>query len=98
VPNKLGRARAASASHQALSADLDRLGITHHGMQQHSARRTFVSLARSDGARGDILKWVTHAPPRGDFDGYTDPEWEALCREVAKLRIARIPHADGGAE
>lgn len=97
VPNKLGRARAASASHQALESDLRRLGLpTDRGMQQHSARRTFVSLARSDGARGDILKWVTHAPPRGDFDGYTDPEWDALCREVGKLRIARIPHAEGG--
>jgi integrase len=90
VPTKNGTPRLGYASHEALTKDLARLGFPPRGMQQHAARHTFISLARSDGARRDILRWVTHAPPRsGDFDGYTSPEWEALCIEVAKLRIAR---------
>jgi hypothetical protein len=35
-----------------------------------------------------VLEWVTHGP-RGDIvDLYTTLPWEALCAEVAKLRIS----------
>jgi hypothetical protein len=30
--------------------------------RQHDARRTFISIARADGARPDILRWATHGP------------------------------------
>lgn len=65
--------------------DLERLGLRKR--RQHDARRSFITLARSDGARKDVLEWVTHGP-RGDIvDLYTTLPWEALCAEVAKLRI-----------
>jgi hypothetical protein len=58
--------------------------------RQHDARRSFISLARSDGARKDVLEWVTHGP-RGDIvDLYTTLPWELLCAEVAKLKIQLV--------
>ncbi len=70
-------------------------------------RRTFISLARSDGARADILRRVTHKPPPEVFEGYTTFEWEVVCREVMKLKVhrrsasdvvaIRIAHAAGAA-
>jgi integrase len=87
VPNSRGVPRTPSASHRALSGDLTRLGLSKRGMQQHGVRHTFVTLARADGARGEVLRWVTHAPPKAMLDQYTTMEWESLCAEVAKLRI-----------
>jgi len=87
TPNKLGKPRAVSTAHQALAGDLDRLEFPGRGQQQHALRRTFVSLARDGGARGDLLRWVTHTPPKASLDQYTSPSWESLCAEVAKLPI-----------
>ena len=53
----------------------------------HDLRRTGISLARSAGADAAILRWGTHAPPKSVIDLYTSIEWEALCREVGKLRL-----------
>lgn len=53
----------------------------------HDARRTFVSLALADGARKDILRWVSHGPTGDIIDLYTTIPWEALCAEVSKLNI-----------
>jgi hypothetical protein len=59
----------------------------------HDFRRTFISLARDDGAQRDVLKWVTH-PPDGDVvDTYTTPAWSLLCQEVGKLNIRLRDHA-----
>ncbi|HEY1548161.1 MAG TPA: hypothetical protein VGG28_10085 [Kofleriaceae bacterium] len=40
--------------------DLKRLHMAKR--RQHDARRTFISIARADGARPDILRWATHGP------------------------------------
>ncbi len=56
--------------------------------RQHDLRRTFISLARADGARKDVLERVTHGS-RGDIvDLYTELPWAVLCEEVAKIRLA----------
>jgi hypothetical protein len=34
-------------------------------------RHAFITRAQDDGADGALLRWVTHAPPRSAFDGYT---------------------------
>lgn len=36
------------------------------GNDVHDARRTLISLAQADGARRDILRWITHGP-EGDI-------------------------------
>lgn len=78
-----------------LVRDLAALGLRHR--RAHDLRRTGISLARSDGANADLLDRGTHAAPTEIMDLYTSPEWEALCREVAKLRIrARIIRAGPG--
>ena len=55
--------------------------------RSHDVRRTFIKLARSDGARKDVLEWITHGP-RGDIvDLYTTLPWELLCGAVSLLKI-----------
>ncbi len=55
--------------------------------RQYDSRRTFISLAQADGARKDILRWITHGPDGDIVSAYTTLPWNALCEEVAKLRI-----------
>jgi hypothetical protein len=54
----------------------------------HDARRTFISLAQTDGGRLDLLRWITHASPKDVMGGYTTFTWKDICAEVAKLNIA----------
>ncbi len=68
-----------------LHADLDLLGFRRR--RTHDARRTFISLALADGADERLLQWVTHGRRPGIMAAYTTPPWEALCREVSKLRL-----------
>jgi hypothetical protein len=53
--------------------------------RQHDLRRTFISLARADGAIKDVLKSVTHG--RGDevIDQYTEYPWPVKCEAVKAL-------------
>ncbi len=57
---------------------------------QTSGRRTFISVARADGARPDILRWATHGPTGDITDLYTTLPWATLCEEVAKVRISLL--------
>ncbi len=67
--------------------DLKALGLRHRRV--HDLRRTMISLARADGARSDLLEVCTHGRRGSIVDVYTEFPWEALCGEVAKLRIER---------
>lgn len=82
-----GAMRTSSWTWKRLSADLERLGMRHR--RGHDLRRTFISLARSDGAATDILRRATHQPPKEVIEGYTTFEWDVLCREVSKLKLGR---------
>lgn len=68
--------------------DLETLGLRHR--RGHDLRRSFISLARSDGAEKGILDRVTHKPPREVIEGYTSYEWPVVCREVLKLQVRRL--------
>jgi integrase len=70
-----------------MEIDLKALGFRHR--RTHDLRRTMISLARSDGARKDILRRGTHKPPREVIEDYTTFEWDVVCAEFAKLRIFR---------
>ncbi len=72
--------------------DLVMLGLRHRRV--HDLRRTGISLARSDGAVWEVLRWGTHAPPKSVDGLYTDFEWRALCAEVLKLNIKRCATTD----
>lgn len=76
----------AKKNHAAVAGDLERIGLRNR--RQHDARRTFITLARADGARKDLLRLVTHGPEGDIVDIYTEMPWSALCEEVAKLKLA----------
>lgn len=59
-----------------LRDDLAMLGLRHR--RGHDLRRTMISLARTEGARKDILELCTHTPRKGSaIDLYTTFPWEA---------------------
>ncbi len=63
--------------------------------RQHDLRRTFITLCRAGGATRDILKWVSHGPPRSNImDDYTSPPWEMLCAQVECLKVDDYKAAD----
>jgi integrase len=74
--------------------DLAALGLRHR--RSHDLRRTMISLARTDGARADLLERVTHNPKKRDrsIDVYSTFEWAPLCAEIAKLRVERPGQQD----
>lgn len=84
-----GRMRTDHHSYKRLVKDLEVLGLRHR--RGHDLRRTMISLARTDVARKDILELGTHTPRKSGsaIDLYTTFPWEALCAEVAKLKVQR---------
>lgn len=69
-----------------LQEDLARLGFRRRRV--HDSRRTLITLARVDGARPDLLHWITHGSSAGMIDLYSTPPWPTLCEQIACLRIA----------
>lgn len=63
------------------------VGIERGARDVHSFRRAMVTLARTDGARSDILERVTHNAAGEQIDGYTYFGWDALCEAVSCLRV-----------
>jgi integrase len=85
IPSRRGKNRSRHHSRNKLHKDLDRLGLRRR--RQHDLRRTFITLARIDGARRDVLEVITHAP-RGDIlDQYTSLPWPLLCEAVSALQL-----------
>jgi integrase len=85
---KLGTMRTKNYSEKLFKKDLIALKLRHR--RGHDLRRTMISLARSDGARRDILELCTHTPKKdAAIDMYTTIEWPSLCAEVAKMRVTR---------
>jgi len=87
-----GEMRTRQYSGDRFERDLATLGFRHR--RGHDLRRAFISLARSDGARADVLRRVTHKPPPEVFEGYTTFEWPVVCAEVVKLKVLRRPTAE----
>lgn len=70
-------------------AQKDLVALSLRRRRVQDLRRTGISIAQDDGADGRIIRWGTHAAPREVFDNYTTLQWATLCREVAKIKIAR---------
>ncbi len=85
IPSETGKPRNVSQTLERFHGDLDKLGLRRR--RQYDSRRTFISLAQGDGARKDVLRWVTHGPSGDVFDAYTTLPWPTLCEAVACLRI-----------
>lgn len=79
------RARTKNQTIKALYRDLEKAKIERKGT--HAFRRFFVTFARSDGARSDVVERITHNAKGEQIDGYTYFGWDVLCEAVACLRI-----------
>lgn len=69
------------------------LGISSAGRDFHSFRRGMITLARTDGAREELLERITHNAAGTQIDGYTYFGWEALCETIALVRLAPLSAA-----
>jgi hypothetical protein len=87
VPTRMFHPRHENNSNRQFKGDCERVGV--RVLSQHKARHAFISLAQRDGGDPQVLRWITHAPPRSAFDGYSRAPWERLCQEISKLRF---PH------
>ncbi len=87
IPSREGEMRSRHHGRNKLLDDLKRLGMRPR--RGHDLRRTFITLARVDGARSDLLQMVTHNPTKNIIDIYTSMPWPSLCAEVAKLNVQR---------
>ncbi len=85
IPSRVGRNRTTNHMLHKFYEDLERIGLRRR--RQYDSRRTFISLTQADGARKDILRWVTHGPDGDIVSLYTTLPWATLCEEVAKLKI-----------
>jgi len=86
IPSRRGANRGCNHSLVRFREDLARLGLRRR--RQHDLRRTFISLARTEGARKDVLERVTHGSSGDIVDLYTELPWSLLCEEVAKLKMS----------
>lgn len=86
IPSTRGGICHASGALKRLKDDCALLGFRPR--RTHDARRTFVSLGRADGARADVLRWISHGPTQKEIiDVYTTLPWETLSCEISKLNI-----------
>lgn len=93
VTTRKGRRKKADETQKQFVKDLEKIGLrTSAGKTRnrrgHDLRRTLITLARTDGATDQWLRWITHGPKSGEMlDTYSTPPWEVLCATIAKLRI-----------
>jgi integrase len=92
IPSRKGVHRRGNQGLFRFHQDLERLDKMR-SRRLHDLRRTLISLAIADGARRDILRWVTHGPGSEVIDMYTTLPWSALCEAVACLKVQRLTGA-----
>jgi hypothetical protein len=78
VPSREGRHRRVWLGLTRFHEDLERIGLRKR--RQSDTRRTLISLAIADGARKDVLRWITHGSSGDVIDGYTTLPWEQAAR------------------
>jgi hypothetical protein len=88
IPSRVGVMRSRNQVRGKFLDDLARLGLRPRRV--HDTRRTFITLARVDGARKDVLEPITHSGRGGIMDVYTSLPWTTLCEAVACLKLERL--------
>jgi len=84
-PNQNGDPRNTNRANRDFGRDLAKLELRprHHYVTRH----TFITQTQEDGGDPATLRWITHAPPKSSYDGYTRAQWARLCAELVKLRV-----------
>lgn len=85
VRNTVGKRFQPTGVLNGLLRDLAKLGLRRRRV--HDLRRSLITHAIDDGARGEILRFITHGRPKGVFDQYKSPSWKARCEQIVCLRI-----------
>lgn len=85
VPQRSGQHRTKSAGYKLWRRLCARAGVENRTV--HSTRHTFITLARRNGARDDVLEKVTHNAKGSQIDQYTHWEWEPLCTAVSCFSV-----------
>lgn len=62
-------------------------GIDATGRDFHSFRRAMITIARSNGARAEIVERITHNAAGAQIDGYTYFGWDVLCEAISQVKI-----------
>jgi integrase len=81
----LGHSR--SSAYRAFRRALARAGVTNRSL--HSTRHTFISVARSETNRHDLVERITHNAAGTTLDRYTHSEWEGLCEVIMGTDYSR---------
>lgn len=84
----------ASLGAKAVHRHAAKVGIDATERDFHSFRRAMITIARTDGARVDVLERVTHNAAGAVIDGYTYFGWEALCEAVSCIRLSVRKYAE----
>lgn len=99
VPGPPGPQWSDKAFRMRFQNDLARIGLRVRAgamggrRSPHGLRASFLTLAVEDGANFAIVDRVAHrGHGRGAGQLYLRPSWEALCREVEKLRIGGVDY------
>jgi integrase len=92
VPTRTMRSVNKTDSARAMKEDLRALKLrVEAGAKRsrggHDLRAWFKTRAIEDGADSEIIRRVTHAPPKDVDSGYKRFSWAVYCREVAKLKV-----------
>jgi integrase len=85
LPTESNKVRKPSNTLKEFHRDLATIGLRIR--RGHDLRRTFVTLARADGGRADVLRPLTHPGEKDIIGLYTSFPWAVVCEELAKLRI-----------
>ena len=85
IPTRSLTVRTSDNSLRALHGDLETLGL--RARRGHDLRRTFITLARADGGRADVLRPLTHPGERDIIGLYSSFPWPVICAELAKLQL-----------
>jgi integrase len=77
VPTAGLRCHSRSSAYKAFRRALARAGVPNRSL--HSTRHTFISVARAETNRHDLVERITHNAAGTTLDRYTHSEWEGLC-------------------
>lgn len=93
VPTRTFRSVAGKDACEAMLRDFATLGLRDKAGKTrnrggHDLRSWYLTRAVEDGADFLIIRRTTHAAPKGVNDLYERFSWEAICREVSKLKVS----------
>jgi integrase len=85
IPSREGDPRSVTHADKKFHEDLERLGLRRRRV--HDLRRSYITLARAQGARTDVIQCITHRTRADMMNAYTSFDWKTLCEEAGKLRV-----------